>query len=42
MNLIHDYQIGAAYITSGQDVPDDMIFATPTKIADYLLKDEAI
>ncbi len=42
MNLICDYQIGAAYITTGQDVPDDITFATPTKIADYLLKDETL
>ncbi|WP_062105060.1 flagellar biosynthesis protein FlhF [Bacillus niameyensis] len=36
-NLIWQYQIGAAYITTGQDVPDDIIKATPETIADYLI-----
>src|SRR5690606_23052888 len=31
-NLICKYKIGAAYITTGQDVPDDIIAATPEVI----------
>ncbi|MCJ7839657.1 flagellar biosynthesis protein FlhF [Lederbergia sp. NSJ-179] len=36
-NMISHYQTGVAYITTGQDVPDDIIRATPEKIAHYLI-----
>ncbi|MBS4198973.1 flagellar biosynthesis protein FlhF [Bacillus sp. FJAT-49732] len=39
-NLICKYKIGAAYITTGQDVPDDIISASPNVITEYLLRDE--
>ncbi|MCJ8006282.1 flagellar biosynthesis protein FlhF [Lederbergia wuyishanensis] len=39
-NLICKYKVGAAYITTGQDVPDDIIAATPKVITEYLLRDE--
>ncbi|MBS4194001.1 flagellar biosynthesis protein FlhF [Lederbergia citri] len=39
-NLICKYKIGAAYITTGQDVPDDIIAATPEVITEYILRDE--
>lgn len=40
MNLIFDYKIGVAYVTNGQDVPDDMIEASPKVLTEYLLKVE--
>ncbi|MDQ0175804.1 flagellar biosynthesis protein FlhF [Bacillus chungangensis] len=40
LNLIFDYKIGVAYVTNGQDVPDDMIEASPKVLAEYLLKVE--
>ncbi|MBW8350512.1 flagellar biosynthesis protein FlhF [Bacillus sp. IITD106] len=39
-NLICKYKIGAAYITTGQDVPDDIIAATPEVITEFILRDE--
>ncbi|MED5050495.1 flagellar biosynthesis protein FlhF [Anoxybacillus sp. UARK-01] len=36
-NLMTDYQIGAAYLTNGQNVPDDIIEASPEKIVNMLL-----
>ncbi|MCR2820702.1 flagellar biosynthesis protein FlhF [Lederbergia panacisoli] len=40
-NLICKYKKGAAYITTGQDVPDDIIAATPEVIAKYILRRES-
>lgn len=39
-NLINKYNKGVSYITNGQDVPDDIIAATPEVITRYLFKDE--
>lgn len=39
-NMICHYQIGVSYITTGQDVPDDIIKATPENIANYLVGNE--
>ncbi|MBS4207606.1 flagellar biosynthesis protein FlhF [Bacillus sp. FJAT-50079] len=41
-NLIVDNQRGVTYITTGQEVPDDMIAASPERIAHYVLEDETI
>jgi flagellar biosynthesis protein FlhF len=35
LNLTLERKIGIAFITNGQDVPDDLIEATPELIADY-------
>ncbi|MBS4217733.1 flagellar biosynthesis protein FlhF [Bacillus sp. FJAT-49711] len=40
-NLVCKYKKGVAYITTGQDVPDDIIAATPEVITEYVLKDES-
>lgn len=37
VNVMLENKIGAAYLTTGQDVPDDIIAATPKVISDYLL-----
>ncbi|MFT4413580.1 flagellar biosynthesis protein FlhF [Fredinandcohnia humi] len=37
LNLIVKYGVGAAYLTNGQNVPDDIVVATPTLIANTLL-----
>lgn len=39
INMLEQYDIGVAYITNGQNVPDDMIVASPESITDYLLGD---
>lgn len=39
-NLITTYKLGTAYITNGQEVPDDLIIATPEKITSYLLGEQ--
>ncbi|MGD6942144.1 flagellar biosynthesis protein FlhF [Cytobacillus gottheilii] len=36
-NLIYKHQKGAAYITNGQDVPDDLINATPEAITKTII-----
>ncbi|URM31696.1 flagellar biosynthesis protein FlhF [Cytobacillus firmus] len=36
-NLIHKYKKGAAYITNGQDVPDDILMAEPEAIVKQLM-----
>ncbi|PWW27352.1 flagellar biosynthesis protein FlhF [Cytobacillus oceanisediminis] len=36
-NIIHKYRKGAAYITNGQDVPDDILAADPDVIVKQLL-----
>lgn len=36
-NLMTDYQIGVAYLTNGQNVPDDIMEASPEKIVNTLL-----
>lgn len=41
-NLMTTYQTGAGYITNGQDVPDDILQATPEKIVDYLMGTETL
>ncbi|MFK4997995.1 hypothetical protein ACI2OX_13020 [Bacillus sp. N9] len=41
-NLIVDNQCGVTYITTGQEVPDDIIAASPERIAHYVLEDETI
>ncbi|WP_442599517.1 flagellar biosynthesis protein FlhF [Neobacillus sp. D3-1R] len=37
LNLIINCQLGVAYLTNGQDVPDDLITATPEAIANTIL-----
>lgn len=36
-NMIHKYRKGVAYITNGQDVPDDILIASPDAIVKQLL-----
>ncbi|WP_100010941.1 flagellar biosynthesis protein FlhF [Lentibacillus sediminis] len=36
LNMLLRHQIGVAYLTNGQEVPDDVIFATPEKIAELV------
>ncbi|WP_264737210.1 flagellar biosynthesis protein FlhF [Cytobacillus firmus] len=36
-NIIHKYKKGAAYITNGQDVPDDILMAGPEVIVKQLM-----
>ncbi len=36
-NMINKYNKGVAYMTNGQNVPDDMIAVTPTKIAKSII-----
>lgn len=36
-NLMTDYHVGVAYLTNGQNVPDDIIEASPEKIVNTLL-----
>jgi flagellar biosynthesis protein FlhF len=38
INLVEKYNIGAAYITTGQNVPDDMIPASPEVISNLIIK----
>ncbi len=37
LNMIEKYKIGAAYVTTGQNVPDDMVIASPETITNLLL-----
>ncbi|WP_453996917.1 flagellar biosynthesis protein FlhF [Bacillus nitroreducens] len=37
MNLIVDSEVGVAYLTNGQNVPDDIVVATPNLIANTIL-----
>ena len=37
LNMIEKYKIGAAYITTGQNVPDDMVIASPEMITNLFL-----
>lgn len=39
INLLMETKKGVAYLTNGQEVPDDIIEASPRTIADTLLKD---
>ncbi|MBS4177104.1 flagellar biosynthesis protein FlhF [Lederbergia citrea] len=41
-NIVRKHGIGAAYITTGQEVPDDITALNPEMIADYLLRNEDI
>jgi flagellar biosynthesis protein FlhF len=38
INMIEKYNIGVAYITTGQNVPDDMIPANPEVIANLIIR----
>lgn len=38
LNLVYERQIGIAYLTNGQNVPDDINKATPTLLANLLMK----
>jgi flagellar biosynthesis protein FlhF len=40
-NMIDKYQIGVAYLTNGQDVPDDKISASAEVISKLVLEDES-
>lgn len=37
LNLTLSNQIGIAYMTNGQDVPDDIVKASPDKISEYIV-----
>lgn len=37
INLMTQYRVGVAYLTNGQNVPDDIVEATPEKIVNTLL-----
>ncbi|MGG5252931.1 flagellar biosynthesis protein FlhF [Neobacillus sp. SM06] len=37
LNMIEKYKIGAAYVTTGQNVPDDMVIASPETITNLFL-----
>jgi flagellar biosynthesis protein FlhF len=39
INMLEQYDIGVAYIANGQNVPDDMVVASPENITNYLLGD---
>lgn len=39
-NLISRYKLGVAYVTTGQNVPDDIKQATPELIANYVIGNE--
>ncbi|MBB5179292.1 flagellar biosynthesis protein FlhF [Planomicrobium koreense] len=41
LNLICRYSIPISYIANGQNVPDDLVAATPEKIADFVLGDNS-
>ncbi|GIN61544.1 flagellar biosynthesis protein FlhF [Robertmurraya siralis] len=40
-NMIDKYQIGVAYLTNGQDVPDDKVSASAEVISKLILEDES-
>lgn len=40
-HLMRDYQIGAAYFTDGQEVPEDLVEATANFVISRLLKDSS-
>ncbi|XJZ28515.1 flagellar biosynthesis protein FlhF [Bacillota bacterium Lsc_1132] len=37
LNMIEKYKIGAAYVTTGQNVPDDILLASPETITNLLV-----
>jgi flagellar biosynthesis protein FlhF len=37
LNMMEKYQMGAAYITTGQDVPDDVMIASPEAVSNFLI-----
>lgn len=41
LNLIYEYGFPISYITNGQEVPDDILRASPTLIADLIVGEEA-
>lgn len=40
LNLLHDYGIPLKYITTGQNVPDDIVTVTPQLIANFILGED--
>lgn len=40
VNLLHEYRLPLAYVTTGQDVPDDIVRPNPGWLADVLLGKE--
>ncbi|MCH1623766.1 flagellar biosynthesis protein FlhF [Ferdinandcohnia quinoae] len=40
LNMILQYKVGVAYLTNGQNVPDDIVEATPTIIANIILGED--
>lgn len=40
LNLIYEYSIPIRYIANGQNVPDDILMATPELIADFVLGED--
>ncbi|MGV3467019.1 MAG: flagellar biosynthesis protein FlhF [Heyndrickxia sp.] len=40
LNIMIDYQVGTAYVTYGQDVPDDIDSASPSIILKHVFEDE--
>jgi flagellar biosynthesis protein FlhF len=40
VNMILKYEIGAAYITTGQEVPDDVLIASPKALANFIIGDK--
>lgn len=41
LNLLHEYRLPFTYLTNGQNVPDDIILASPEIIADLILGEDA-
>lgn len=41
LNLIYEYGYPISYLTNGQEVPDDILRASPTLIADLIVGEEA-
>lgn len=39
LNVIHRFGLSLSYITTGQNVPDDVVVATPELVADWILGD---
>lgn len=39
LNLLYHFPIGLSYITTGQNVPDDIELANPVKLANLMLRD---
>ncbi len=39
LNLLYHFPVGLSYITTGQNVPDDIELANPAKLANLILRD---